>query len=603
MSTAKKLKNKSIYHKFDKIDGSHPIKNIVPDGFVDYPARVRSGGKINYFNFELAEEMGLIPKDHEAKLNSELESKIIETFSIQIINEYDQMRNRKFPESQMKKGTYMATRYLQLQHEDKKGKTSGDGRSIWNGSITHKAKVWDISSCGTGGTCLSPATSKYNKFFETGDPSISYGCGFAEVDEGLATALMSKIFQYNGMKTEECLCIIEFENNYSINVRAYSNLLRPSHFFLYLKQDRLEDLTNLMDYHIEREIKNNHYEINSASKAKYDFMLRKFNQDFAHLVADFEDQYIFCWLDWDGDNILMDGGIIDYGSIRQFGLFHNEYRYDDIERYSTNLSEQKLKAKLIVQNMCQAIDYIKTGIKKPLNEFTSCIELEEFEHFYNKRKNYNLLYRVGFSDRKIKQFLKREENLVNKFKKTFSYFEKFKSYKGEEKVSDGINTNAIFSMRDLLRELPQVILFSDDLVTVEEMVDMMKTSYARPKDLNFSSYARKQAQLFISQYTNLVDRMATLFQEEKESTLLGMIERSQSINMPDRMTGDAITHIVDLIMKQGKSFKAKDKSRFINEISYLQITTPEKEHTISKKTPSKLVEEALHILQTYREGL
>lgn len=158
-------------------------------------------------------------------------------------------------------------------------------------------------------------------------------------------------------------------------------------------------------------------------------------------------------------------------------------------------------------------------------------------------------------------------------------------------------------MRDLLRELPQVILFSDDLVTVEEMVDMMKTSYARPKDLNFSSYARKQAQLFISQYTNLVDRMATLFQEEKESTLLGMIERSQSINMPDRMTGDAITHIVDLIMKQGKSFKAKDKSRFINEISYLQITTPEKEHTISKKTPSKLVEEALHILQTYREGL
>ena len=307
--------------------------------------------------------MGLIPKDHEAKLNSELESKIIETFSIQIINEYDQMRNRKFPESQMKKGTYMATRYLQLQHEDKKGKTSGDGRSIWNGSITHKAKVWDISSCGTGGTCLSPATSKYNKFFETGDPSISYGCGFAEVDEGLATALMSKIFQYNGMKTEECLCIIEFENNYSINVRAYSNLLRPSHFFLYLKQDRLEDLTNLMDYHIEREIKNNHYEINSASKAKYDFMLRKFNQDFAHLVADFEDQYIFCWLDWDGDNILMDGGIIDYGSIRQFGLFHNEYRYDDIERYSTNLSEQKLKAKLIVQNMCQAIDYIKTGIK------------------------------------------------------------------------------------------------------------------------------------------------------------------------------------------------------------------------------------------------
>ena len=33
-----------------------------------------------------------------------------------------------FPEKEMKSGTYMATRYLQLQHDDKKGKTFGSSR-------------------------------------------------------------------------------------------------------------------------------------------------------------------------------------------------------------------------------------------------------------------------------------------------------------------------------------------------------------------------------------------------------------------------------------------------------------------------------------------
>jgi hypothetical protein len=203
MSVVKKLKKSDSYKKFDQIDGSHPYKEIVPNGFVDYSARIRKGGKVAYLNFELAREMGLISKGHEDCLNEELEKKLLETFSIQIINEYDQMKNKKFPESEMKKGTYMATRYLQLQHEDKKGRTSGDGRSIWNGQVTRKNKTWDVSSCGTGGTRLSPATSKFNKFFETGDPSISYGCGYAEVDEGLSTALLSRIFNLNNHSTEE----------------------------------------------------------------------------------------------------------------------------------------------------------------------------------------------------------------------------------------------------------------------------------------------------------------------------------------------------------------------------------------------------------------
>ena len=96
----------------------------------------------------MAKDMGLIPKDHAAEMNPILETKILETFGIIIINEYDQINNRKFPEEDIKPNKYMATRYLQLQHPNKQGKTSGDGRSIWNGCIKHQGKTWDVSSCG-----------------------------------------------------------------------------------------------------------------------------------------------------------------------------------------------------------------------------------------------------------------------------------------------------------------------------------------------------------------------------------------------------------------------------------------------------------------------
>lgn len=167
MQRAKQIQSKkSPYSKFSKLDGSHPFKKVLPDGFVDYPARLRKGGKLRFFNFDLAKDMGLIPFDHQNKVTKELEKIILNTFGIIIINEFDQMNNRDYPKKEMKAGTYMATRYLQLQHDDKIGKNSGDGRSVWNGQIKHQGKTWDVSSCGTGATRLSPATTKYNKFLK-----------------------------------------------------------------------------------------------------------------------------------------------------------------------------------------------------------------------------------------------------------------------------------------------------------------------------------------------------------------------------------------------------------------------------------------------------
>src|SRR5690606_21142651 len=205
MNTAKKLNQPPSYLSFVQVNVKHPLQSKVSDVQVSYQARRRKGGKVRFFNFALAKEMGLIEDANLCELNAELEKKILDTFSLVIINEWDIENNKKFPKSEILPNSYMATRYLQLQHPDKLGRTSGDGRTIWNGTVEHKGITWDISSCGTGGTRLSPACNINKKYYQTGDPSISYGCGYAEVGEGMETLIFSEVLHQNRFKTERLL--------------------------------------------------------------------------------------------------------------------------------------------------------------------------------------------------------------------------------------------------------------------------------------------------------------------------------------------------------------------------------------------------------------
>ncbi|MBP5295947.1 MAG: hypothetical protein J6Y94_01295, partial [Bacteriovoracaceae bacterium] len=428
--------------------------------------------------------MGLIPAEHPEQLNPELEKVIMQTFSIVIVNEYDQQHNLVVPPADRRPYPYMATRYLQLQHPSRQGKTSGDGRSVWNGTVTSDdGVVWDVSSCGTGATCLSPAANINHKLYKTGDPSISYGCGLSDLDEGLEALFFSEVMHQNKIPTERLLAVISFPGSTSINVRAYPNLLRPSHFLRYLKQGNFLGLKRMADYYIARQVQNKVWP-QVKGRVAYDYLLARFARDFARASAIFEDEYIFCWIDWDGDNILMDGGIIDYGSVRQFGLFHHEYRYDDVQRYSTNILEQRQKARELVQNFAQLVDFLKTGKKKPLAKFKRHPALKLFDEEFEAGKDYNLLYRIGLEPAMIKVVLAKHKKLVHHLRPIFTHFERTVSQRGTYKVSDGITSDAVFSMRDLLRELPQMYMALDyQPLAAEDFLTLMRSSYARRDDL------------------------------------------------------------------------------------------------------------------------
>jgi uncharacterized protein YdiU (UPF0061 family) len=226
---------------------------------------------------------------------------------------------------------------------------------------------------------------------------VSYGCGYASVEEGFTDALFSESLCINGVATERVLCIISFGDSYGVKVRAGQNLLRPSHFFLHLKQNQVERLRAMTDYYIDRQIANGSWAPVPKGENKYDYFLGKISETFAKISAQFESEYIFCWMDWDGDNILADGGIIDFGSIRQFGLFHHEYRFDDDDRWSTNIKEQKLKARHIVQSFTQMVNYIKTGKKKNHRLFFNSRSLKKFDKTFARHKQFLLLQKIGYT--------------------------------------------------------------------------------------------------------------------------------------------------------------------------------------------------------------
>src|SRR5262245_3901289 len=411
-----------MYEKFKELDGNHPWRDVSPDGFVDYQVRYRSQGRVLYFNFALAKEMELIPQDHPAIINKELEQAILETFALRIINEHDLKTGKKYAPETIKPNPYMATRYLQTQHHNKQGKTSGDGRSIWNGYLKTDKLTFDISSRGTGATILSPgAQHADNGLVATGDQSYGYSSGLADLDEMLGSAVMSEIFYRQGIPTERCLAVIVFPDTSAIGVRSAPNLIRPAHMLRYLKQGRHAELKASVDYFIDREVENGFWDIPADAKDRYTKALDYFARSYAKLAAILEEEYIFNWLSWDGDNMLASGAILDYGSIRQFAAKHDKYRYNDVDRYSASLAEQRGWARSLVQVFAQTMAFVQSGVKENLNSFKNADCLRVFDEAFENERDQRLLWRIGFTPEQITYLMNNARKEIRDFDRSLRY--------------------------------------------------------------------------------------------------------------------------------------------------------------------------------------
>ncbi|MFK7895294.1 MAG: hypothetical protein AB8G23_05640 [Myxococcota bacterium] len=607
-------------YRFSELDGTHPFKERVPGGFVDYPARRRSEGEVIYFNFALAREIGLIPADHPDRLTTALASEIERTFSFVIINEYDRLHPENYAADDVLPHTYMATRYLQLQHPGTQGFTSGDGRSVWVGSLENEGVTWDISSCGTGVTCLCPATGQGKTFFESGSATADYGCGTSTEEEGVSAALASEIFYANGIETERMLAVIATKNGQAINVRAGKNLLRPAHMFMYLRQGDRTRLEAVVDLFMERQIANGdwptEYAIRKGTKAerakRYGYLAERMATTFAQVTATFESEYIFCWLDWDGDNVLANGGIIDYGSIRQFGLYHRDYRFDDDPRWSTSIPEQKAKARHLVQCFAQIRDYLVDGERSALGGFRNDPVLDVFDQAFSAERDRLLLRNIGLTDSLQEFVLESCPEKLEAFRKAHAHFERAQSVRGLRECPDGLTHDAIFSTRDLLRELPRLYMEMDEpaAVDAERFMEICLTEYALPADQRLTPYRKRMASAFQNRYLDLLEAIAAGAGRSLAGLLEEVASRSSVINRFDRITGDLITHGTAELLRNRKRISKQAMYRVIERYTALQSQDPDVGEKLDPATPrlrnpdaKRVLDALIELQERYRHGL
>jgi uncharacterized protein YdiU (UPF0061 family) len=555
------------YSRLRSIDGRHPLQMAVPSAVVPYPAKRRRDSDIAFFNFDLARTIGLLPASHPDELDASLRRALLDTFSLVIVNEWDEAHDNQPRARDRRAHTYMATRYLQLQHPDKRGLNSGDGRSIWNGILRGRAGSFDISSCGTGVTKLCPATSAEGRFFKTGNVISDYGCGTAHIEEGIGAALMSESFARNGIATERVLAVLSLPSGQAINVRVAPNLLRPSHFFGLLRRRRDEDLRKCVLYYADREIRDGRWPAMASEEKKVRYLAERVSIDFARTTAMFENEYIFCWLDWDGDNVLCDGSIIDYGSVRQFGLYHHDYRFADTDRMSTSIPEQKRKARQIIQRFIQIRELLLTGERPALSTLKDDAVLDLFDEEFEIHKRRLFLRQIGFDEKAAEKIRIASPAGLETLLRLHNRLERTRSSLGRRAVADGLSWNAVYCMRDILRELPGRFLNGSDNgvspMTPGDFYEIALSDYASRKDRRLNPYRRRLAAQYQSAYLDLIHWVAGRKRRPARAILEEIAPRANRRNPYVRMTGDGLTHATRRLTRNRGRLEPEETYRLI----------------------------------------
>lgn len=563
-----------MYGAFAQLDGSHPWREVGPDGYLDYPVRHRPGGRVVYFNFPLAAELGLVPARHRRRMNARLERAILDTFALQIINEYDLAHPECWAGANLKPGKFMATRYLQLQHKSRSGRTSGDGRGIWNGCIRTPTLTFDVSSRGTGVTCLCPGAQLVKGPLRTGGDRVGYGSGTADLDEMLGTAIMSEIFYRQGYPTERTLTVIDFGDGTAIGVRTAPNLIRPAHIFRYLKQGRHRELKRSFDYFLRRQSDNGFWKLPADPRPKYRKVVRYLARSYGKMAAVLEEEYIFNWLSWDGDNLLASGAILDYGSVRQFAAKHDKYRYDDVDRWSSCLTEQRHWARELVKAFAQAADFIVTGRKRSLRNFRKAPCLLVYDRAFNRERDRRLLWRLGFAPRQIDRLMRRARREIADLRRALVFFEDLKIAKGPEAIGDGVTHRPVFLIRNLLRRLPEYYAIEcggrrGAMMPPVVFCRMMAASYVAPRDVRMTPTREARANNFQACYQRLIAKAGPY-----RRALETLRRRSAVINFEHRITGDAIIHITDAVISCKNRLDFDELQASIDRFVESQVLVP-----------------------------
>jgi hypothetical protein len=311
--------------------------------------------------------------------------------------------------------------------------------------------------------------------------------------------------------------------------------------------------------------------------------------------------------------MLASGAVLDYGSIRQFAAKHDKYRFLDVDRYSASLAEQRGWARTLVQVFAQTMDFIETGTKQTLDSFKNAKCLAVFDKAFGAERDQRMLWRIGFTPEQIGHLMNNAQKEIRDFDRTLSYFEDRKVARGIEKLPDGFTHSPVFLIRNLLRHLPayyvaQSITRAGDegaYMPDEIFLRTMAASYVGRKDLQLTAARSAQVRNFQESYLKLVAALGGPI----DMVLKTLQERSAVINHRHRITGDAVTWIIEEVIAMKGKIKIDGLQEAIDAFIDSQILIPGKwqpvpsEKLKSNTLKSRLLQKIQQNLETYKESI
>ncbi|MCX6130671.1 MAG: hypothetical protein NTX25_16630, partial [Proteobacteria bacterium] len=359
---------------------------------------------------------------------------------------------------------------------------------------------------------------------------------------------------------------------------------------------------------IERQLNNGSWQI-GPQEQPYTYFLEAMVKNFAQAAARFESDYIFCWMEWDGDNILADAGIIDYGSIRQFGLCFHEYRFDDVERWSTNLKEQRRKARYLVQTFAQMIDYLQKGRKRSIENFAQCAAVKKFDRIFLRTRRLLLLRKMGFTEALSEQLMQKYHGLIGKFENVFMRLEYAKNHDGDFRVPDGRNQHVLFVMRRLLRLIPLYLHSNDSRLDARNLLGEVLAETYHDHEAVIKSSHIKQLSSLLQLYNQILHKVLREGTHDRAEVLSQLTHRTSILNRDDRITGDAVCMLAEQLMEQRRRLNSRQFHKLIELIVRDQTLNPDfkgSPYLVQLRSESSLqlqLKRALKTLRAYREGL
>jgi len=199
------------------------------------------------------------------------------------------------------------------------------------------------------------------------------------------------------------------------------------------------------------------------------------------------------------------------------------------------------------------------------------------------------------------------QTLLKKLHKDFVYFEKAISKRKPYRTPDGVTRDAIFCMRDALRELPRHFLETECMYGAAEFIELISSDYA--SKLDKAPYKKQHVRIERLQYSyiDLVKFSADLLGIKANTVLKKMSKRSNLINRYDRITGDSLVYIASRFNRQRNQLSFDQLFAAIEVFVQKQVLNPDSKqsdhYTLKSKKISNLVSWSGRLLKDYRGGL